>query len=238
MNGKYSLIGLLALFGLLMLAGLIRIMTAEQRPYAPRTSAVAAVPHKPAEYPEIFDVDPLEGLDSATAGVAEGLYPHPPPPLSPDTWPCSSCHQAGTFSRDRRDLSMHSEIVLKHGPKERWCLDCHDFQDRDSLRLASGATISFDASYQLCGQCHGTTLRDWRAGIHGKRTGYWNGAKRYMLCVSCHYPHEPHFKALKPLPPPVRPEFYRPEPAKRAAALKAAKFYGPAPGATASKEHH
>jgi len=25
-------------------------------------------------------------------------------------------------------------------------------------------------SYRLCGQCHGTQYRDWRSGIHGKRT--------------------------------------------------------------------
>ncbi len=233
MQSKYSLLGLLALFGLLILLGLTRIMTAEQRPYAPRVSAVAAVPHRPAEFPAVFDFNPLEGLEGGAA--SGGLYPHPPPPLSSETWPCTNCHTQGSFNRERRDLTFHTEIELKHGPKERWCTDCHDFEDRDSLRLASGATISFDASYQLCGQCHGTIFRDWRAGIHGKRTGYWNGAKRYMLCVSCHYPHEPHFKALKPLPPPVRPEFYRPDPRRREEALEKASHYGPAEAA--GKEH-
>ena len=41
--------------------------------------------------------------------------------------------------------------------------------------------------------------------MHGKRTGYWNGKKQYRLCVHCHNPHQPRFKPLVPLPPPVRP---------------------------------
>ena len=48
-------------------------------------------------------------------------------------------------------------------------------------------------------------LRDWRAGVHGKRTGSWNGQKQYLLCVNCHNPHSPHFQPLKPMPPPVPP---------------------------------
>ena len=37
--------------------------------------------------------------------------------------------------------------------------------------------MSFAESYVLCGQCHGEKLRDWRAGVHGRRTGQWNGHK-------------------------------------------------------------
>ena len=86
------------------------------------------------------------------------------------------------------------------------CLDCHDAQNRDRLHLASGEPVAFTASYLLCGQCHGDKLRDWRIGIHGKRTGSWNGPKKYLLCVHCHNPHSPHFAPLKPMPPPTRPE--------------------------------
>jgi len=200
------LIGPLILFAVLGLGGLTRIMTAEQRPYAPRDSGVAAVPHSPKEFPRVFDFDPLEGIRPGS----KVDYPHPKPPISADMWPCSQCHEKGKFERDRRRLSYHEDIRLRHGDKERWCLDCHDYEDRDKLRLASGTKISFDESHRLCGQCHGPTYRDWKKGIHGKRTGYWNGAKRYLLCVYCHWPHEPHFKALEPLPPPVRPEYYRP----------------------------
>ena len=104
----------------------------------------------------------------------------------------------------------HDEIVLKHGPTdERWCLDCHNSKDRDQLRLANGKTIPFEESHRLCGQCHGNIYRDWKIGIHGKRVGYWNGSKIYLLCVHCHNPHSPRFKPIKPLPPPLRPDFQR-----------------------------
>ena len=103
-----------------------------------------------------------------------------------------------------RELEDHEDIVLKHF--DGWCLNCHNPDDRDTLRLASGRIISFKESEYLCGQCHGTIFRDWKAGVHGKRTGFWNGKKLYRLCVHCHNPHQPRFKPLKPLPPPIRPE--------------------------------
>ncbi len=136
----------------------------------------------------------------------------PKPPFSEGIFPCSSCHDGKSMKVDtrRRELGMHSEIqeILHHGPN-RWCLDCHDAQNRDRLHLASGEPVAFTASYLLCGQCHGDKLRDWRVGIHGKRTGSWNGQKQYLLCVNCHNPHSPHFKPLKPMPPPTRPEYIK-----------------------------
>ncbi len=108
---------------------------------------------------------------------------------------------------ERRELEeMHTDIVLRHAEEQRWCLDCHNLEDRDKLRLVSGELIDFTESYRLCGQCHGDKYRDWRVGVHGKRTGYWNGEKQYLLCAHCHNPHSPRFKPLKPMPPPVRPE--------------------------------
>ncbi len=95
------------------------------------------------------------------------------------------------------------------GPKSRWCFDCHNPDDRDSLRLVDGTLIGFEESYRLCGQCHGTIYRDWREGIHGRREGYWSGAKSYQLCAHCHNPHAPRFTAIEPLPPPLRPQFLR-----------------------------
>lgn len=138
----------------------------------------------------------------------------PAPPFSDGIFPCSSCHDGKSQKPDpkRRELAMHSEIELRHGPDSRWCLDCHDLLDRDRLHLASGEKIEFTVSYQLCGQCHGDKFRDWRVGVHGKRTGSWNGAKQYLLCVHCHNPHSPRFKALKPMPPPVSP--YQTKPRK------------------------
>ena len=130
----------------------------------------------------------------------------PPPPFSEDIFPCSECHADMDVNTTRRELDFHEDINLKHAEEQRWCLDCHNPNDRDKLRLASGQVISFEESYYLCGQCHGTIFRDWKAGVHGKRTGMWNGKKQYRLCVHCHNPHQPRFKPLKPLPPPLRPD--------------------------------
>ena len=130
----------------------------------------------------------------------------PPPQFSEGIFPCSSCHASMTPNRTRRVLSdMHTDIVLKHDEEHRWCLDCHDADNRDFLHLASGERVPFEESYRLCGQCHGEKLRDWRAGVHGRRTGEWNGHKTYLLCAHCHNPHQPRFQPLQPKPAPRRP---------------------------------
>jgi len=130
----------------------------------------------------------------------------PPPPFSDGIFPCSNCHAGMPVDRTRRNLeAMHTDIVLKHDETHRWCLDCHDATNRDFLHLASGERVPFEESYRVCGQCHGEKLRDWRAGVHGRRTGNWNGAKGYLLCANCHNPHQPRFHALAPKPSPRPP---------------------------------
>ncbi len=131
----------------------------------------------------------------------------PPPPFSEDIFPCSECHADMEADPNRRELEEHTEIAesFNHAKQQRWCLDCHNPDDRDKLRLANGKLISFEESYSLCGQCHGTIFRDWKAGVHGKRTGEWNGKKMYRLCVHCHNPHQPRYKPIAPLPPPHHP---------------------------------
>jgi hypothetical protein len=111
----------------------------------------------------------------------------------------------------------HEDVKLHHAEQFRWCLDCHDADDRDKLRLQSGEKIGFEVSYRLCGQCHGDKYREWKKGIHGKRTGNWNGDKQYLLCAHCHNPHNPTFVLKedkenfpgvsdgKPMPPPKVP---------------------------------
>ena len=132
----------------------------------------------------------------------------PPPPFSEDIFPCSECHEDMEVNYRKRMLEdEHVEIseMFNHASEQRWCLDCHNPDDRDVLRLANGDLVPFEESYNLCGQCHGTIFRDWKAGIHGKRTGEWNGKKQYRLCVHCHNPHSPKFKPIKPMPPPDNP---------------------------------
>lgn len=133
------------------------------------------------------------------------------PPFSEDIFPCSECHNDMEADPTRRELFMHEEIaaMFDHDSENRWCLDCHNADNRDFLKTASGKLVSFEESYKLCGQCHGNKLRDWKVGVHGKRTGEWNGKKQYLLCVHCHNPHSPHFKPIHPLPPPVRQEDLR-----------------------------
>ena len=130
----------------------------------------------------------------------------PPPPFTEGIFPCSSCHAQLPVNRTRRTLTdMHTDIVLKHDEQHRWCLDCHDATNRDKLHLASGELVPFEESYRICGQCHGEKYRDWRAGVHGRRSGQWNGHKTYLLCAHCHNPHQPHFQPLAPKPAPKRP---------------------------------
>lgn len=144
---------------------------------------------------------------ASDGSASETLRPEvPPPPFTEGIFPCSDCHADMEINRTRRVLAdFHLEIELKHDEEHRWCLDCHDSVERDSLHLASGERVPFEESYRLCGQCHGEKLRDWRAGIHGRRTGDWNGHKQYLLCAHCHNPHQPRFRALPPMPPPDPP---------------------------------
>ena len=159
---------------------------------ATRATSAAPVPTSPNQ-PSPTALSPGEHVDV------------PPPPLSEGVFPCSFCHADLKPNRTRRVVEDHDDIVLKHDEKNRWCLDCHDADNRDFLHLASGERVSFEESYRVCGQCHGEKYRDWRAGVHGRRTGAWNGRKGYLLCVNCHSPHQPKFKSIAPQPPPKPP---------------------------------
>ena len=83
----------------------------------------------------------LLGADGAKTPVATNPSEHlevPPPPFSDGIFPCSNCHAGMTPDRHRRELTaMHTDIVLKHDETHRWCLDCHDADNRDVLHLAS-----------------------------------------------------------------------------------------------------
>jgi hypothetical protein len=146
---------------------------------------------------------------SKPAPIGDLDFNVPPPPFSEGAFPCSDCHDPDMLPANpvRRELRIaHQEIELRHDQEHRWCLDCHDAENRDQLHLANGELIPFEESYRLCGQCHGDKLRDWRAGVHGRRTGDWDGEKSYLLCVHCHDSHQPRFQLLEPEPPPLRPE--------------------------------
>ena len=158
---------------------------------------------EPVDAPD-FECLPVKRDDS----VGDDQYPVPLPPFSKDVFPCSRCHdKPNDFNLTPRNLTIeHVDVKLNHGPREQWCYGCHSPSNRDTLRLAGGREVSFLKSYELCGQCHGEKLRDWRLGIHGRRAGCWNGKREYLLCVHCHNQHSPAFKALQPEPRPRRPD--------------------------------
>lgn len=206
-----ALIPLLVISAVTVLAIVLVIVRA--KPVVPHEGAIANKAFGPADFPDVFaQQEALIGATAPSADSATVAFPVPAPPFTEGIFPCTTCHEGIPPNPERRPLEgMHSDIVLHHDEEHRWCLDCHDMNNRDQLHLASGALVPFTESYRLCGQCHGTQYRDWRSGIHGKRTGYWNAAKRYFLCVHCHNPHNPRFAALQPLPPPIRPQYLRSE---------------------------
>jgi len=116
--------------------------------------------------------------------------------------PCGSVCHNGRFPRlisdkNPRALAMHLDVVpdalnLQHGNQAIWCLDCHHPTQRNTLIDNFGNPISFNEPQKLCGKCHGSSYRDWREGIHGKRIGEWasNGKKRWFVCSECHNPHD------------------------------------------------
>ncbi len=157
-----------------------------------------------------------EGPEAAKGDRDEHAVLVPPPPFSEEIFPCTKCHDPEDPDDVRRRVRVlddeHEAIALRHGEKGQWCYSCHNPPDRDVLRLSGDKTVSFEQSYLLCGQCHGPKLRDWRAGVHGKRTGSWSGDKEYRLCVHCHDPHAPAFPPMAPKPRPLRPAEIRPSP--------------------------
>ena len=169
--------------------------------------AAAALSLALAACAEPVDEPAFHWEDAKDDDLPETVVHVPPPPFSEGVFPCTDCHDPDIpVNATRREMkTAHTEIHLKHDEKHRWCLDCHDAANRDVLHLASGDPVPFEESYRLCGQCHGDKYRDWRAGVHGRRTGNWDGDKTYLLCVNCHNAHDPKFKPIPPMPAPIAP---------------------------------
>jgi hypothetical protein len=154
-----------------------------------------------------MDYQPTTSRDYPSRAMLPNAEPVllPPPSMNDEYYPCSDCHADETPNPTPRQLEDdHDEMEFAHG--DLWCLHCHALDEDKQLHLSDGNTVEFGESWRLCVQCHGKKLADWRAGVHGKRTGHWRGPSEYRNCVACHNPHRPPFEPLEPKPPPLRPE--------------------------------
>lgn len=127
---------------------------------------------------------------------------------------CYACHEKGKPLHIQYDENHkiiipkeHENIVMRHGRHERNnnCYNCHNEANLELLQPRDGRELKFADSTQLCGSCHGPTLRDWEAGVHGRVNGYWLaelGEKKRADCVNCHDAHAPKFPGRKPAPGP------------------------------------
>ncbi|MBX7255623.1 MAG: hypothetical protein K1Y02_04600 [Candidatus Hydrogenedentes bacterium] len=125
---------------------------------------------------------------------------------------CSECHTSIQSPRHQNEfLGEHRNIVLDHGAN-LYCVNCHHPVNRNAYVDHDGSEISSTTPALLCRKCHGPTYREWELGIHGRQNGYWDkekGERTKLLCIQCHDPHSPRFKAMKPEPAPARTRFDR-----------------------------
>jgi hypothetical protein len=117
---------------------------------------------------------------------------------------CMECHQLFPAKwRYDRPMAEHQDIKLDHG-ENKFCLNCHHATNRNAFVAYDGAEIAEADVVLLCAKCHGPTYRDWKAGAHGRRNGYWDatrGPRTQLRCIQCHDPHQPKFQPLAPLAP-------------------------------------
>lgn len=127
---------------------------------------------------------------------------------------CYGCHEKDKPPPIRFDAlgkiiipKEHANIVMGHGSHDRnnLCYNCHHEQNLVTLQSRDGHEVKFDNIPQLCGSCHGPTLRDWDAGAHGRTSGFWDrsqGNFSRLSCANCHDPHSPQIPTREPAPPP------------------------------------
>ncbi len=120
------------------------------------------------------------------------------------TYNCMECHKLFPAKwHYARPMAEHQDIHLEHG-NNRFCLNCHHATNRNAFADYDGSEIAQADVVQLCAKCHGTTHRDWQAGVHGRSNGFWlasAGSKTKLRCIQCHDPHQPKFQPMRPLPP-------------------------------------
>ena len=107
-------------------------------------------------------------------------------------YPCDDCHRLiAPDPASPRHLAEHAALRFAHFEAIQQCQLCHDPQNMNTLKLLDGRSSSFDASEQVCGQCHGEKLRDFQIAAHGKVVGSFLGVKYRYTCTECHDAHAP-----------------------------------------------
>lgn len=171
-----------------------------------------APPAVPAQQPQL----PLVARPAASApaiGSPSDAYLDRTPPRQTKgldllklgwTYNCMECHKLLQPKwRYDRPMVEHENIKLQHG-NNRFCLNCHHPTNRNAFVDYDGSEIAEADVVLMCAKCHGPIYRDWQAGVHGRKNGYWNPAKgpqTRLRCIQCHDPHQPAFQPMKPLPP-------------------------------------
>ncbi len=190
-------------FALLAISGLLVAATLGQEQVFPRPDLALITSRPPVPMPQ---VDPSNA--TATPSALDCTPPRQMKGLTLTklgwTYNCMECHKLlpARWHYDR-PMAEHGSIKLDHG-NNRFCLNCHHPSNRSAFVDYDGSEIAEADVVLLCAKCHGPTYRDWQAGVHGRRNGYWNvakGARTQLRCIQCHDPHQPKFKELKPLPP-------------------------------------
>lgn len=102
--------------------------------------------------------------------------------------------------------SVEYQKSWKHMKKVRQCQMCHVGKSKNQWRLLTGEVIDSSRTPELCAQCHGTVMRKWESGTHGKKTGTWQKNGEKLFCIKCHNPHSPKFPHMKADPAPPRPK--------------------------------
>ena len=135
------------------------------------------------------------------------LKEHPLPARANECKLCHMAKQSQFISKKNRTHLEHAQIEAKHGRKILACNYCHDKNNHNLLASRTDFPASFANPSPVCQQCHAEIFRDWKAGIHGKRTGGWTGNERVQFhCIECHDPHSVKFKAMEAKPAPQRPK--------------------------------
>ena len=182
-----------------------------------RTTEVTVPSSKPAPPGPVLPVVTRPPAVQPPVGLSADAYLDTKPPRKTKsldlvkngwTYNCMECHKLlqARWHYDR-PLNEHQNIKLEHG-NNRFCLNCHHATNRNAFVDYDGSEIAQADVVLLCAKCHGTTHRDWEAGVHGRVNGFWNadmGGKTRLRCIQCHDPHHPKMPTMKPLPPPRYP---------------------------------